>query len=91
MIMIIHTKRKKLAELYDIYSLKKNDLLQLEAEIALSQFESERKKREIYEEFSILEKITFLKEHQKRLNEDPLVQHLNRYIDILPCTYYNNV
>jgi hypothetical protein len=65
--------------------LELNDLLNLESEIPLSNFEAERKKRDLYDEFSILEKITFQKEHKKRLNQDPAVAALNRYVDILPC------
>jgi hypothetical protein len=68
--------------------LEKNDLLGLEAEIPVSKYEKVRKERDIFEEFSIMEKITFTKEHNKRLNVDKDVQPLNRYIDILPCNYW---
>lgn len=63
-----------------------NNLGALEAEIKASNFAKEAGKRDLDQEFSILEQVTYLKTHKERFNKDPEVQHLNRYCDILPCT-----
>lgn len=57
----------------------------LEKEILLQNFVKEIKSRSIEEEFEILEELTLLKTHKKRMNKEQSVAHLNRYIDILPC------
>ena len=56
------------------YSLVANNLNHIENLIKVSDFEAERKKRDLREEFEILEEATFLKTHKKRMNIDPEVQ-----------------
>ena len=85
MIRIVPTKCKGRLISDSVHRLVKNNLLSLESEIPESQLIKEAGKRDLNEEFQILEQLTYLKTHEERFNKDPSVQHLNRYSDILPC------
>lgn len=56
----------------------------MEAEIPMKNFETEYKKRDLSDEFQTLYDITYSQKHQMRMNNDPAVYNLNRYVDILP-------
>ena len=45
----------------------------MESEIPESQFIKEAGKRDLNEEFQILEQLTYLKTHEERFNKDPSV------------------
>jgi len=49
-----------------------------------------RKKRDLKKEFSVLDSVSWRKEHEDRVNNDPKFDALNRYIDILPCKKTNS-
>jgi len=67
MTMISLTKRI-LLNLNKFLRLLENDLQELESEITVSSFERERTSRDLYEEFSLLERITNSKSHTARMN-----------------------
>lgn len=69
-------------------SLAENKLLDLESEITVSKFgKTSFKKPDLYDQFNLIDQATYTKAHKARFNQDPAVEHLNRYTDILPCKY----
>ena len=63
----------------------KQKVEEYENSIPISSFNEVRKKRDLKNEFSVLDSVSWREEHEARVNNDPKFDALNRYIDILPC------
>ena len=56
--------------------------------ILVSNLKAEMKKRDIEDEFLMLEQVTWATDHKKKIVQDQDFLALNRYSDILPCTIH---